>query len=49
LEAGKVKVKRLISTGFDPFSLENSRISPFLPVFLEAKEAMIAWDPANIP
>jgi hypothetical protein len=34
LEAGKVKAKRLISTGFEPFWLENSRICRFLPVFL---------------
>jgi len=33
LEAVKVKAKRLISTGFEPFSQENSRISRFLPVF----------------
>src|SRR6185437_8515696 len=34
LEAGKVKAKRLISTGFRVFLRENSRNCRFLPVFL---------------
>src|SRR6185437_3761008 len=45
LEVGKVKAKRPISTGFEPFLLENSGICWFLLVFLAMRRARLCPRP----
>src|SRR6185437_3576719 len=45
LEVGKVKAKRPISTGFEPFLLENRGICWFLLVFLAMRRARLCPRP----